>query len=131
MSQFFFSPRPSERIFTAAPTRRSKSPLAPRVAPAVTLAPTSVADRRSSNRNPQHTAATLVVLNGDNSNATHEIVTRDLSLSGVTFLLRESLAVGQRCKLIVGRQTHFCEVIRTRLLSNGRHEMAISFRKAV
>ena len=129
MSQFSFAPRPSERIFKAAPPRRSKSPLAPRVAPAVTLAPTSVTDRRQNNRNPQHTPATLVVLDGPLANSSHEIVTRDLSFSGVSFLLRDSLAVGQRCKLLVGRDTHVCEVIRSRLLSNGRHEMAVSFRR--
>lgn len=125
------SPRPSERIFTAAPMRRSKSPLAPRVAPAVTLAPTSpAADRRQNNRNPLQSKATLMVLDGSAVKSTHEILTRDLSLSGVSFLLRESLAVGQMCKLLVGAHTHLCEVVRSRLLSNGRHEMAVMFRTA-
>ena len=131
MSHFSPSPRPSERIFTAPPARRSKSPLAPRVAPAVTLAPTSpAADRRQNNRNPLQSKATLMVLDGPNVKSTHEILTRDLSLSGVSFLLRESLTVGQMCKLLVGAHTHLCEVVRSRLLSNGRHEMAVMFRTA-
>ena len=129
MSHFSPSPRPSERIFTAAPMRRSKSPLSPRVAPAVTLAPTSpAADRRQNNRNPLQSKATLVILDGPTANATHAILTRDLSLSGVSFLLRDSLAVGQTCKLLVGHHSHHCEVVRSRLLSNGRHEMAVMFR---
>lgn len=129
MSHFSPSPRPSERIFTDAPMRRSKSPLAPRVAPAVTLAPTSPhADRRQNNRNPLQSKAILIVMEGHQIKGKHEITMRDLSLSGVSFLLRESLAVGQMCKMVVGKHTHVCEVVRSRPLSNGRHEMAVMFR---
>jgi hypothetical protein len=130
MSHFSPSPRPSDRIFTAPPPRRSKNPLAPRIAPAVTLAPISpAADRRQNNRNSLQSKAILTVLDGPTANSTHEIMTRDLSLSGVSFLLRESLAVGQTCRLLVGSHSHFCEVVRSRLLSNGRHEMAVMFRR--
>ena len=128
-SERTLSPRPPERIFTAAPLRRSKNPLAPRLAPAVTLAPTSpAADRRQNNRNPLQSKATITILDGPTANSSHEIMTRDLSLSGVSFLLRESLTVGQMCQLRVGSRTHHCEVVRSRLLSNGRHEMAVMFR---
>src|SRR5947209_6178097 len=123
---------PPERIIPPAPQRRSKNPLAPRLAGAVPLAPTSPAnaDRRRTNRDPLMSKATLVVLDGPSPNARHDILTRDLSLSGVSFLLRESLAVGWRCKLLVGAQTHLCEVVRSRPLSNGKHEMAVAFRKS-
>jgi hypothetical protein len=122
---------PPERIITTAPQRRSKNPLAPRLAGAVSLAPTSPAnaDRRRTNRDPLMSKATLVVLDGPAANSRHDILTRDLSLSGVSFLLKESLAVGWRCKLLVGAQTHLCEVVRSRPLSNGKHEMAIAFRR--
>src|SRR6266481_6389253 len=97
-----FSQRVPERIFTAARPRTSKGPLSPRVAPAVTLAPTSPsADRRRDNRDPLQGKATITILDGPTANSTHEILTRDLSLSGVSFLLRESLTVGQTCKLHV------------------------------
>ena len=119
-----------QRQFTAVPSRPSKSPLAPRIAPAVTLAPTSPgADRRRNDRAPLQSKATITVLDGPTANSVHDILTRDLSLSGVSFLLREQLAVGQTCRLNTdGGATHFCEVVRSRPLSNGRFEMAVQFR---
>lgn len=122
---------PAERLIaTPVQHHRPKSPLSPRIAPAITLAPTSPnADRRRANRDPLMSRATLVVLDGPLANSRHEILTRDLSLSGVSFLLKDSLAVGWRCKLHVGNQTHQCEVVRSRPLSNGKHEMAVAFRR--
>jgi hypothetical protein len=129
----FPSRLPAERIITTpVQHRRPKSPLSPRIAPAVTLAPTSpnaTGDRRRVNRDPLMSKATLIVLDGPVANSQHEILTRDLSLSGVSFLLKECLAVGWRCKLLIGSQTHHCEVVRSRPLSNGKWEMAVAFRR--
>ena len=95
---------------------------------------TSLSDRRNSLRGPVQLKAKLVVLDGLGSGTVHDIQTRDQSLSGLSFLLRESLRVGQACEVQLesngqAGKKYLAEIVRSRPISNGRYEMALQFRK--
>ena len=101
--------------------------------PSVVALPTI--DHRHDHRSPVQGKAVLTVLDAAGINRSHDIVTRDASLAGISFLLRESISVGQKCRIQIQSPgtpaTHLCEVVRSRLLSNGRFEMAVQFRKSL
>ena len=94
----------------------------------------SLSDRRTSLRGPVQTKAKLTVLDGPAAGHEHEILTRDQSLSGISFLLRECLSVGQECRIQFegpSQKAYLAEVVRSRGISAGRYEMAVQFRKQV
>lgn len=89
-------------------------------------------ERRREHRRPGLVKATVTLLDGARAGDTHDVLTRDLSHAGVSFLLRDGLAVGSTLKVVVqnGKTTSYvAEVIRSRPLSNGKHEMAVQFRR--
>ncbi len=94
----------------------------------------SLSERRTSHRGPVQTKARLIVLNDAADGTAHDIMTREASLSGITFLLRESLSVGQQCRVEFDSNGHagrkyLAEIVRSRPISGGRYEMAMEFRK--
>ncbi len=96
----------------------------------------SLSDRRSTLRGPAQTKAKITLIDGARAGTSHDIMTRDASLSGISFLLRESLAVGQQCQIEFDgpskqAKKYLAEVVRSRAISAGRFEMAVQFRKQV
>jgi hypothetical protein len=86
------------------------------------------------------TKAKLTLLEGPAAGSVHDILTRDQSLSGISFLLRESLRVGEECQIqfespgqgpVQGGKKYLAEVTRSRPISGGRFEMAVQFRKQI
>jgi hypothetical protein len=116
----------------AVPQRPANARRIPRK-PSVVALPSI--ERRHDNRAPLQGKAVLTVLDPTGANRTHDILTRDASFAGISFLLRESLSVGQKCRIQIqgpgSPATHLCEVVRSRPLSSGRFEMAVQFRKAL
>ncbi|HEX8915753.1 MAG TPA: PilZ domain-containing protein [Humisphaera sp.] len=102
--------------------------------PPVVLQSPVIPDRRRDSRRPLQTRGTIVVLDGPDANSVHDVLTRDMSFSGVSFQLKLPLSVGMRVRLEVpgpGNSTNrqVAEVVRSRPLSNGKFEMAVQFRK--
>ena len=96
--------------------------------------PPAIHDRRKDFRRPVLTKAIIRVMDGLQKGQVYEVLTRDLSQSGVSFLLREPLGVGRPVIVAMagngghGHISHTCEVVRSRPVSNGRFEMACQFR---
>lgn len=103
--------------------------------PPVVLQSPVIPDRRRDSRKPLQTRGTIVVLDGPAADSVHDVLTRDMSFSGVSFQLKLPLSVGQRVRLDVAGPNNsttrqMAEVVRSRPLSNGKFEMAVQFRKA-
>src|SRR5258706_4389727 len=91
----------------------------PDAAPAAALTPVMLdRDRRGENRRPVQTKGTLTVLDGPLAGTTHDVLTRDLSLSGISFLLPDALAVGQNGRIDLqspgGLGSYLCEGVPVR-----------------
>ncbi|HRK32071.1 MAG TPA: hypothetical protein PLD59_13455 [Tepidisphaeraceae bacterium] len=89
-------------------------------------------ERRREHRRPAMVKASIMLLDGPSAGSSHDVLTRESAHNGVSFLLREGLTVGSTLKMVMQNgktTTYVAEVIRARPLSNGKHEMAVTFRK--
>lgn len=98
------------------------------VAPAVTLD----RDRRRERRGPVRREALVTVLSGIARDEQYLVTTRDASTAGSSFYLKSPLPLGTRVKVVemVDERPHRSfqgEVIRSRPISNGRHEMNVRY----
>lgn len=98
------------------------------VAPAVTLD----RDRRRERRGPVRREAQVTVLGGLAGGETYTVVTRDASTAGSSFYLKVALPIGARVRVVelVDERPHRSfegEVVRSRPISNGRHEMNVRY----
>jgi hypothetical protein len=96
--------------------------------------PSTMSHKTKETRGPVHRKAKLTVLDGPGTNVQYDILTRDLSHSGVYFLLKDKLDLGTTCRVDLEPNGHpqksfFAEVTSSRQLSTGRFEMAVQFRK--
>lgn len=113
-------------------SEENRVPAPPRATTTTGLGPLGLAfhERRKTPRRPLLTQGTLTVLDGPGAGITHAVQTRDLSISGICFLLRQGLSTGQLCRIeFPGSPARLCEITRSRPLSNGKYEMAAQFRK--
>jgi len=89
----------------------------------------SYEERRRDTRQVALMKGELKVLDGSNVGKEMEISTRNLSMWGLCFLAKEELRVGQTCEIrLEGRGGKVFEVVRSRLLSSGKWEIAVQAR---
>lgn len=98
------------------------------------LRPTSLDDRRNRKRRSNQGETTVIPLDGPLVGQQFETSLRDAALGTVSFLLRADLPVGQRVRLETEREGRpvertDAEVIRSRQLSIGRHEIVVEARR--
>lgn len=89
-------------------------------------------ERRREHRRPAQVKATVTLTDGVSPGASYDVLTRDLSDGGVSFILRQAMSVGQTCRITLhnGKSvSYIAEVVRARPLSTGKHEMAVQLRR--
>jgi hypothetical protein len=89
----------------------------------------SFEERRRDLRQVMLMKGMMRVLDGANAGSEAEISTRNLSCSGLCFLIKEELRVGQTCEIRLGNGScKTYEVVRSRVLSSGKWEIAVTRR---
>ena len=97
------------------------------------VGPGSLDERRKLKRRSVAGESTIVILDGPNANQRYETICRDTPSNETSFLLRSEIRVGQLIRIDQpdNGQTRRrnAEVIRCRLLSNGRYEVTAEYRQ--
>ena len=65
-----------------------------------------------------------------------ELVTKDKSFSGLSFITPEALSIGQDCHVVLENADHsfarfLARVVRTQPLADGHYEVAVQFKRQI
>ena len=89
----------------------------------------SFEERRRETRQVSLMKGMMKVLDGANAGTELEISTRNVSCSGLCFLIKQELRVGQTCEIrFENGNSKTYEVVRSRVLSSGKWEIAVTKR---
>src|SRR5262245_19733103 len=97
------------------------------------VGPSSLDERRKMKRRSVLGESTIIILDGPNASQRFETICRDTPSNETSFLIRCEIRVGQSIRIdqpengTVRRRN--AEVIRCRLLSNGRYEVTAEYRQ--
>ncbi len=94
--------------------------------------PSAEPNRRREVRNTTQLKVTLTTPGG----ACRDVLTKDSSFSGISFVTNEAMSLGHECHIVLENADHtfmrfVAKVIRSRRMDGGEYEIAVQFRRQI